>query len=121
MSTAPTPGEKDLWTRVTDLSHRIRINREGYGLSIGMDDVGIYLMITCFRKDTYTGKASEGQGGRRYLNPRMTDPQIIRVAFSALVAYDEHEDREAFEYDGKRIFGPHISIDALMDVADRTD
>lgn len=118
--TAPSTDEKILWDRLTALKRRININRKGYGLSTGMDEVGIYVMITCLRRDTYTGQVSEGQGGRRYLNPKMTDDQIIRLTFGALMAYDEHEDREAFEVDGVKVFGPHITIEALKTVADQT-
>lgn len=73
------------------------------------------------RPDTFTGEFGTGYGGRRYLTPDMTDSQIVRTLFGACIAYEEHEVREAFQFDGKRIFGPHISIDALASIADEIE
>ena len=44
----------------------------------------------------------------------MTDGQIVRSVFSMFMAYEEHECREHFTFGGVRIFGPHITLKALM-------
>lgn len=36
-------------------------------------------------------------------------------------AYEEHECREAFLWDGAQVFGPHIDVTALRDIARMTD
>lgn len=62
------------------------------------------------------------QHGRKWpLSPFMTDSEVITTAFKATMTAMEHETRERFTFKGKKIFGPHIDIDALWEVADRTD
>ena len=110
-----------LFARARDVAKDIEIRRPGYHLAVGQDDTGIYFQIYCQRPDTYTEAMGEGQGGKRYLAYHTTPDEMVRIAFSILDAYDHHEDREAFLYKGKRVFGPHITIDALMSVADQVD
>lgn len=51
----------------------------------------------------------------------MTTSEVVRTAFMASMAYNEHELREAFTFDGKAIFGPHIDVHALVSVWDQQD
>lgn len=102
-------------------------------IDLGMDclvDIGrdeenepgrLYLQIACWRKDVITGEMGMGYGGKGYLSPHMTDSEIIQVAFGLYQAYWIHEARESFEWRGRRVFGPHISTEALWDVARRVD
>lgn len=47
--------------------------------------------------------------------------QLVREVFGAYLAFVEHEARETFLYRGARVFGPHLDIDALVEVANRVD
>jgi hypothetical protein len=76
-----------------------------------------YMQIECDRPDTYTGLMGVGRGGKSYLSPWMTDSEIVRRAFGLLLAYVEHEAREGFMWRGRRVFGPHIHVEALWSVA----
>lgn len=63
-----------------------------------------------------------GMGGRKWrLSEHMTRSEVVQTAFMALLAWEEHEAREAFRYIGARVFGPHISIEALINAADRIE
>ena len=77
--------------------------------------------MLCERPDTYTGEYGTGRGGQRLLHPGQSDSSIVRTALSAFLAYEEHEVREAFTYRGKRIYGPHVDVEALVEVADRIE
>ena len=110
-----------LWSRARDVARDIDHRRPGYLLSVGQDDIGIYYQVECRRLDAYTGEMAIGYGGRRYLSADTSRDAMVRIAYSLFAQYEEHETREAFHYQGKRIFGPHISIDALMIVADQED
>lgn len=93
-----------------------------YGLEFGLtEDGNTYVQVTCQRPDTYTGEFGTGRGGRRILSPEQSDSSIVRTVFAAFIAYEEHEMREGFQYQGKRVFGPHIDVDALVEVADRIE
>lgn len=78
------------------------------------------MQVQCYRMDTVTSEMGVGKGGKCYLSPHMTDQEIVQNAFGLFKAYEEHECREFFTYKGKRIYGPHISLEALLEVADRT-
>lgn len=80
-----------------------------------------YIQILCGRPDTFTGEYGIGTGGKRYLSPRQSDSEIVRAIWGAFLGYQEHEAREAFTYKGKRIYGPHIDVEALVEVADRIE
>lgn len=67
-----------------------------------------------------TSKVFGHQTGRKWFVSRHATPdEVVRTAFLAVMTCIEHEIREGFLYEGKAIFGPHISVDALADVADK--
>lgn len=80
-----------------------------------------YFQIRCERPDTFTGEMGTGHGGKAYLSPYATDSELVQTAFGLYKAYVEHEARESFLWRGRRVFGPHISTEALWEVAERYD
>lgn len=80
-----------------------------------------YFQIQCWRKDAITGEMGMGYGGKAYLSPHATDSELVQTIFGLYRAYWEHEARETFSWRGRRVFGPHISTEALWDVARRVD
>lgn len=98
--------------------------KPGYDLILAPDKIfgdRYYLQVEASRPDTFTGEIGLGHGGKYYLSPHMTEGELVRKAFTAFAAYEEHECREAFQYQNRRVFGPHIAMDALMEIADRTE
>lgn len=86
------------------------------------DDPGRhFLQITCYRRDTITGQMGIGYGGKAYPSGHATDSEIIQTIFGLYKGYWEHEARETFIWRGRRPFGPHISTEALWEVARRVD
>jgi hypothetical protein len=60
----------------------------------------------------------EEQHGRKWrLSYHMTKSEVVTTALKAVLTAEEHEAREQFRYRGVRIFGPHIHVDVLADVA----
>lgn len=106
---------------VRQLLQRIEF-RSTYFLSahVDQDSGGIYLQLEVQRPDAYTLEPGFGIV-QRTIPWGYTDSQIVRCVFRMLLDYEEHETREAFRFDGKRIFGPHIDITALAEVAGRTE
>lgn len=80
-----------------------------------------YFQIACFRKDVITGEMGYGYGGKAYLSEHMTDSELVQTVFGLYKGFWEHEARETFHWNGRRVFGPHISTEALWDVAQRVD
>lgn len=109
-----------LESRVKELIADIHYKPD-YRLYVGVSNEGkIYLQVQCWRPDSITGEYDWGKGGKLHLSIHMTDQEIVQNAFGLYKAYEEHECREFFTYRGKRIYGPHISLEALLEVADRT-
>jgi hypothetical protein len=48
-----------------------------------------------------------------------TDSQIIQTVFKMCLTSAEHRVREAFQYDGERIFGPHFDVNDLVELSRR--
>lgn len=58
------------------------------------------------------------QRGRKwYCSRHMTRSELVQTCLMAILAFEEHEAREGFYYEGQRIFGPHININALADAS----
>lgn len=85
------------------------------------DDGRYYVQIACWRKDVITGVMGMGYGGRVAISPLATRDSMVKSIFAAYLAYVEHEARENFQWRGRRVFGPHIKLDALYQVARRVD
>lgn len=107
----------------------IRLNRivgdielaENFGIVVGFDENRYYLQIRCLRRDVITGEADYGYGGKAYLSPHATDSELVGTVFALYKSYVEHEARETFTWQGRRVYGPHISVEALWEVARRVD
>jgi len=82
---------------------------------------GHFVQISCVRIDVITGVEGVGRGGKAYPSEHATDSEIIQMIFGLYMAYWTHEARENFQWRGRRVFGPHISTEALWEVAQRVD
>lgn len=112
------------YQRVIDLVAEIRSGSSAE-LTVGWNAVEAggrpYLQVVDQRMNVETGCLETMKGGKWYLSPYMTDGEIVQKALQALLAFAEHEVREGFTFKGRRIYGPHIALDALMEIADRTE
>lgn len=62
----------------------------------------------------------EFASGRKWrISQYMSRSEVVQTVFAALMAWWEHETREAFLYRGRAVFGPHLDVEALHEVADR--
>lgn len=76
-----------------------------------------YLQIRFNAPDPESGETTLWNGRKWFLSEWMTDSEFVRTCFMATMAAVEHETRENFMYRGEPIFGPHISVEALVGVA----
>ncbi len=80
-----------------------------------------YYQITFQRIDVITGVWGPGYGGKAYLSPHASDNELVQTIFGLYKGVWEHEARESFQWNDRRVFGPHIATQALWDVAKRVD
>ena len=101
---------------------RLRIAwRPHYRIVLAEDSLGWYFQIEVQRPDVATGEMGTGRGGKGYITDDTTFSGCCRTIFGLFKAYDLHEVHEAFQLDGVSIYGPHIDVEALLEVADRFD
>lgn len=122
----------DFKIRLIDIAEDIKlaenfniiVSNEGAPVVPGQkgDEGGMYYyQIQCWRRDVVTGAWGFGYGGKAYVNEHSTDSELIQTIFGLYKGYWEHEARETFEWRGRRVFGPHMDIRAVWDVANVTD
>ena len=59
------------------------------------------------------------QKGRKwYVSPHATKSEIVQTVLKAVLTAEEHEAREKFTYQGRPIYGPHLSVDRLVELYD---
>lgn len=80
----------------------------------------LFYQVHARRPDTYTGEVGEGAGGKAYLSPHMIEDELVQLAWGLFQSYVLHEAREGFTYRGKRIYGPHLKVARLLEIADDT-
>ena len=117
--------------RVDQTVFRDRLNKTVADIELGMNcnvHIGLdpdgeryYFQIRCYRQDVITGEMGFGYGGKAYLSPHATDSELVQTVFGLYKGYWEHEARETFKWRDRRVFGPHISTEALWEVARRVD
>jgi len=116
--------ESDLVDRVEIIISQISLP-ENFSIVFSKDKTvengRYYVQIECERVDTFTGELGVGRGGKAYLSQYSTNSEIIQIIFGLYKSYWEHEARETFLWRGRRVFGPHISTEALWEVAERYD
>lgn len=64
--------------------------------------------------DNVTGAPMQWRGRRWMLSPHMSDGEIARTVFLALMTAVEHELREQLLIDGVAVFDPHFDLDGLV-------
>lgn len=90
-------------------------------IQFGWDQHQRTVTMTVERTDTITGRLGTAILVSRPLQDRPADSTLVRTAFGLYAAFCEHEAREAFQYAGRRVFGPHIAVEALWNAAASTE
>jgi hypothetical protein len=83
----------------------------------GEHEGSLWVQVGTLRPDTYTKKMETGKGGKAYVSPHATEDEVVKKIFGLCHAYVEHEMREGFKWKGRRIFNPHLDLNALWSVA----
>lgn len=71
--------------------------------------------------DNPTGPDTEQRGRKWHISRFSVESEVVYTALYAFLKFMEHEAREQFRYRGTRLFGPHINVNALMEVAEKTE
>jgi|SRR5579859_637364 len=82
----------------------------------------LYLQVVAQGEDSRNpGTFYRWKGRKWLLSPHMTESEIVQTALKAVLTCVEHEAREQFQWKGRAIYSPHISIRALFQICETLD
>lgn len=76
-----------------------------------------YIQIVFMGEDALTGKLEEQRCRKWMLSYHMVDGEVVATVYAAIERAVIHESREYFLYKGLRIYNPHGSLRALVEIA----
>ena len=92
-----------------------------FEIFVGDDEDSLWVQVGTQRPDTYTQEMGLGKGGKAKVSDFATHDEVVKKIFGLCMAYTEHETREGFKWKGRRIFNPHVTIEALWSVAKKSN
>jgi hypothetical protein len=98
--------------------------KSGWYLEHSLDSAGREYLRWSWRAIDAVSLVDEGgmvKGRRWWLSPQMTESEVVQTALMAALSAEEHETREFFRYEGKRVFNPHINVRNLLKICDDED
>lgn len=95
--------------------------RDNYRLIRMARPFGFTVRVACQRPDRDTGEMGEGLGGLAHIMHGTPEGAVVQQMFGLFRAYDEHECRESFKYEGLRLYDPHMTLEALKTAATMSD
>ena len=99
-----------------------RCSFPGYTFRIAADGRGAwYLQAHYDEPDSLTGAPSVQYTRRWFLSPQMAEGEIVQTVFKCVLTSAEHRTREFFRYMGRAVFGPHLNIERLWEIAEDTE
>lgn len=111
--------------QLRNIVNHIRFN--DWDFMVGTMGDGFYVQIQFLARDNDAPHTPVDpapmliQRGRKwYVSKHMTESEVVQTLLKAVLAAVEHEAREQFTYKGKQLFGPHLDVEALMEIAERT-
>lgn len=111
--------------RIKELVDRLSARCLGtvFNITVNADQIynngRYYIQCYYFAPCTNTGEKQLWKGRKWYLSEFMTDDEIVKTAWCAFEAAVKHEMMEGFKVDGKILFNPHVSFEALLEISDQ--
>jgi len=85
---------------------------------VAMDGTRPYLQLSYDESDVVTGEPAVQHTRKWFLSPHMTRSELVQTALKAALTSAEHRVREHFLYRGRAVFGPHLNVDKLWEMAE---
>lgn len=93
------------------------IQYKDWQLFNGCNEYGApFLRVQFYERCSVTGQVELQRSRKWLLSYYMTKTEIVKTALLCIKAAAEHELLEAFKYKGVRIFNPHHSVEALIEI-----
>jgi len=116
-----TPGGLTVWQEdQAKILGRVQY-KENWSLLVCMGHSESYIQWRFAGHCSVTGEYRTWPCRKHRISEYMTESELVQTAFAAALQAEEHECREFFKYAGVAVFGPHISVRALLDAAQKLD
>lgn len=105
-----------------------RISMSCFGVKFGIktsvdmefpDSRRVFVQVIYKAACNKTGELKEWHGRKWYLSRHMTADEVVKTAFAAFESAVKHEVMEGFKVDGKILFNPHVSFEALLEISEQ--
>lgn len=107
-----SPFEAKLRTILRDIRYK------DWEFRIGKDAIGLFHLQVAFGARHVQSGTHQAWSGRKWrISTHMTASEIVQTALKAVLTAEEHEAREGFCYKGRAIFGPHLSVERLLELS----
>lgn len=90
--------------------------KKGWRFNLYVDGKRPVLQIVFDGADSVTGIIEEQKCRKWFLSYHMCNNEIIRTVHKAIMAAEEHETNEFFQYKNVRVMNPHFSYDDIVDL-----
>ena len=92
-----------------------------YSFHIIEDGKGAYLQASYPEPDIITTQLATQNTRKWRLSQWMTKSELVQTALKCVLTSVEHRAREHFLYKGRRVYGPHLDVEALWEIAKKLD
>ena len=96
-----------------------KVAYKDYRIVLRMEDWRPYLQVQFEAPDMHTGVVETQYCRKWMISFYMTDTEIVRTAYKAVLAAVEHEVGEFFTFGGEPVFRPHMDVYALHSLSVR--
>jgi len=117
-------GSGTFWEVITDRDIKIILSKLRYkdwNFCLLFDAGRPYLQLSWDAPCAETGFVANQHSRKWMLSFYMTPSEVVQTAFKACLTAEEHEVRENFFYKDTPVFGPHIDVEALIEISHRKD
>jgi len=83
----------------------------------GLMGDGLYIQLRYVEVDVQTGDPGDQHGRKWYVSSHSTKSEVVQTVLKACLTSAEHMVREHFLYRGTQVFGPHLDVDQLFELA----
>jgi hypothetical protein len=94
-----------------------KISYKNWNIRLGENNGYYFLQCIFMAPDNYTGELSEQRCRKWQLSCYMTPSEVVRTAYKAVLAAQEHEVGEHFRYKNELIYCPHFDVEALVEIS----
>jgi len=109
----------ELARRFEHVSNVIRqIKCLDYTFLVSIESDLVFLRLSYPEKDIHTGQITAQFSRRWVIEYSDSDTKIVETAFAAVQRSMRHRSKEWFLYKGRRVYSPHFSLEARINMCD---